>query len=111
MTWFALYITIAWLLRLAMLPVILRRHLAPGASLAWLLIIFLHPYIGSTLYAFLGETRLGAGRIERQRQLTTHYRPSSSPATGVVSSADHVPPPHSERSEESNSPESQSPSP
>ena len=31
MKWFELYIAIGWIVRLAMVPVILRRQLAPGA--------------------------------------------------------------------------------
>lgn len=84
MRWFELYIAVAWLLRFAMVPVILRRQLAPGASLAWLGIIFLHPYIGGTLYLFLGETRLGPHRVERHKEIVDLFRNASSrniPAT------------------------------
>src|SRR5256886_6522372 len=75
MKWFELYIAIGWIFRLAMVPVILRRYLVPGASMAWLLIIFLHPYIGYFLYMLIGETRLGPGRAERHRQLVSMFRP------------------------------------
>src|SRR4051812_6018299 len=75
MKWFELYIAIGWIIRLAMVPVILRRQLAPGASMAWLLIIFLHPYIGYFLYMLIGETRLGPGRAQRHRQLVSMFRP------------------------------------
>ena len=75
MKWFELYISIGWVIRLLMVPVILRRQLAPGASVAWLLIIFLHPYIGYALYMLIGETRLGPGRVERHRQLVEMFRP------------------------------------
>jgi cardiolipin synthase len=74
MTWFAVYIAVAYSIRLLMVPVILRRQLAPGASVAWLGIIFLHPYIGVLLYMLLGETRLGPGRVERHRELVAKYR-------------------------------------
>jgi cardiolipin synthase A/B len=74
MTWFAVYIAIAYGIRLFMVPVILRRQMAPGASVAWLGIIFLHPYIGASLYMLLGETRLGPGRVERHRALVEKYR-------------------------------------
>src|ERR1044072_7759124 len=71
--WFEWYIALAWLIRLGMIPVILRRQLAPGASLAWLGIIFLHPYIGLLLYAILGETRLGPHRVERHREIVAGF--------------------------------------
>ena len=31
-----LYVAVGWLIRVGMVPVILRRQMAPGASLAWL---------------------------------------------------------------------------
>ena len=45
MNWLLVYTAIAWGIRLVMVPVVLRRELAPGASLAWLGVVFLHPYI------------------------------------------------------------------
>src|SRR5205809_7591834 len=75
MKWFELYIAIGWIIRLAMVPVILRRYLAPGASMAWLLIIFLHPYIRYFLYMLIGETGLRPGRADRHRQLVSMFRP------------------------------------
>lgn len=74
MSWLAVYVLFGWCIRALMVPVILRRQFAPGAAVAWLGIIFLHPYIGWTLYMLLGETRLGPHRVERHRQLVEHYR-------------------------------------
>jgi len=73
--WFVVYITIAWCIRAAMVPVVLRREFAPGAALAWLGIVFLHPYIGLTLYMIVGETRLGPRRAEAHRALVRRSRP------------------------------------
>lgn len=89
MTWFALYITLAWMLRLAMIPVILRRQLAPGASIAWLGIIFLHPYIGLLLYLLLGETRLGPHRVQRHREIVALFRKRTA---HVSADSLHIPP-------------------
>ena len=50
---------IGWIIRAAMLLVVLRRSFAPGAAIAWLGIVFLHPYIGLALYLSVGESRLG----------------------------------------------------
>jgi cardiolipin synthase len=72
--WLIIYVGIGWIIRAAMVPVILRRQFAPGAAVAWLGIIFLHPYIGWTLYMLVGETRLGPNRVERHRELMAHYR-------------------------------------
>src|SRR5581483_3126237 len=72
--WFVVYITIAWCIRAGMVPVVLRRELAPGAAIAWLGIVFLHPYIGLALYMTVGETRLGARRANEHRQLAERFR-------------------------------------
>jgi cardiolipin synthase len=72
--WFVVYITIAWCIRAGMVPVVLRRELAPGAAIAWLGIVFLHPYIGLALYMTFGETRLGARRADEHRQLAERFR-------------------------------------
>src|ERR1700722_8008254 len=77
MLWFSLYLTYAlvgWVIRAAMVTVVLRRQLAPGASLAWLGIVFLHPYIGLTLYLLVGESRLGPRRTARHRQIVARFR-------------------------------------
>jgi cardiolipin synthase len=76
MSWLLAYLIVGWLIRGAMVPVILRRELAPGASIAWIGIIFLHPYIGLTLYLMVGETRLGWHRVARHRELVKKYRPA-----------------------------------
>lgn len=74
MSWFVLYVSLGYAIRVAMVPVILRRQFAPGASLAWLGVIFLHPYIGTALYMMLSETRIGPQRIARHRELVQYYR-------------------------------------
>ncbi len=74
MSWLVLYISVGYAIRIAMVPVILRRQFAPGASLGWLGVIFLHPYIGTSLYMMLGETRLGPQRVARHREVVQHYR-------------------------------------
>jgi cardiolipin synthase len=57
-----------------MFPIVLRRQLAPGASIAWLGIVFLHPYIGLALYMLVGESRLGPRRAELHRQIISASR-------------------------------------
>ncbi len=39
-----------WLIRLVMLPVIVRRKNQPATCLAWLTIVFLVPFVGLVLY-------------------------------------------------------------
>jgi cardiolipin synthase A/B len=80
MIWFSLYLAyalIGWAIRAGMVTVVLRRQFAPGASLAWLGIVFLHPYIGLVLYLLVGESRLGPRRTERHRQIIARFRDPS----------------------------------
>ena len=80
MGWFSLYLTyavIGWAIRAGMVTVVLRRQFAPGASIAWLGIVFLHPYIGLALYLLVGESRLGPRRTERHRQIIARFRDPS----------------------------------
>ena len=81
--WFVVYVTIAWCVRLAMVPVLLRREFAPGATMAWLGIVFIHPYVGLTLYMLLGETRLGLDRTLRHQQLIQRFRTSTIDSTNA----------------------------
>jgi hypothetical protein len=69
MSWFIVYAAAGWVIRLGMIPVILARQFPPGTSLAWLCIVFLHPYLGGLLYLLLGENRLGP-RHGRAKQAT-----------------------------------------
>lgn len=72
--WITAYVAIGWFIRIGMIPAVLRRYFTPGASIAWLGIVFLHPYIGLALYLLVGESRLGPGRVARHEQLVEHYR-------------------------------------
>jgi cardiolipin synthase len=77
MGWFLFYLSYAivgWSIRAIMVTVVLRRQFAPGASVAWLGIIFLHPYIGVVLYMLLGESRLGPRRTQRHRDIIARFR-------------------------------------
>jgi cardiolipin synthase len=77
MTWFVfylLYAVVGWGIRVGMVTVVLRRQFAPGASVAWLGIVFLHPYIGLVLYLLLGESRLGPRRAQRHREIIARFR-------------------------------------
>lgn len=63
--WF--YLASEWAIRLVMTPVVLR-HRRPSASLAWLLVIFLLPWVGLFLYLLVGSPRLGRRRARRSAQ-------------------------------------------
>src|SRR3954463_5769262 len=60
---------LAWVIRLAMVPVVLQRRRTTSAATAWLLVIFFYPYVGVVLYLMFGTTRLGRRRIGVQRAL------------------------------------------
>jgi len=62
-----------WAIRLIMLVVIPRRH-NPNSALAWLLIIFIVPWLGLFLYLLMGGNRLPRRRIERHSQLLDRLR-------------------------------------
>jgi cardiolipin synthase len=53
------------LVRLVMLPIVIRRKSQPAVCLAWLTVIFLVPLVGTAAYPLIGEVRLGARRIRR----------------------------------------------
>lgn len=56
---------VRWLIRLVMLPIVIRRKTQPAVCLAWLTIIFLFPFVGTACYLLIGEIRLGARRVRR----------------------------------------------
>ena len=64
-SWSAVVFWLEWLVRLVMLPVVVRRKSQPSVCLAWLTIIFLAPFLGLAAYLLFGEVRLGARRIRR----------------------------------------------
>ncbi len=58
------YLASEWLIRLTMTPIVLRRR-RPSASLAWLLVIYLLPWVGLIVYALIGGSWLGSRRARR----------------------------------------------
>lgn len=59
---FTAYTILEWIIRVVMVPVILRRRLAPTTSLAWLSIIFFLPIVGMPLYLLFGVNYIGRTR-------------------------------------------------
>ena len=74
MSWLAVFHVSEWVLRIVMFAVVLRRRFAPGMALAWLTIIFLEPLVGGTLYALVGDRRLGRRRARRRRDVVASMR-------------------------------------
>lgn len=73
MTWIT-WTILEWVARLVMVPVILRRRLAPNTALAWLAVIFLLPEVGVPLYWLLSGDRLARKRIRLHRQFVQSLR-------------------------------------
>ncbi len=73
MTWLLAYAVVGWVIRVGMILAVLRRNFAPGAAIAWLGIVFLHPYVGLALYQVFGESRLGPGRVAHHDRLRARY--------------------------------------
>ncbi len=74
MSWLLTYTLIEWLIRLGMVPVILRRRFDPPTALAWLGIIFLLPEFGLVLYLLVGVRHLGRKRVKLHRALIASMR-------------------------------------
>ena len=53
---------------------VLFRHLPVGTTLSWLIVLFALPLLGSALYLFIGENRLGQKRAQRWRDIHDLYR-------------------------------------
>lgn len=63
MSFLAIYTIAQWLIRIVMVPVLLRRRFSTPVALAWLSVIFAIPELGLVLYILLGGYRLGRRRI------------------------------------------------
>lgn len=61
--WKAAILVADWGLRLAMLPVIISRQRSSTSALAWMVVVFFMPWIGTLLYFLFGEIRLGKKRL------------------------------------------------
>jgi cardiolipin synthase len=59
------YLAIEWVIRVVMIPVVMRKR-SPQAAMAWLLVIFFEPIFGGFVYLLIGETHLGRVRLKRR---------------------------------------------
>lgn len=63
-------------LRATMFVVVVSHRKRPvPTTQAWLVLVLVLPFIGSLLYLFFGEIRLGARRLKEYRTLTTEVEP------------------------------------
>jgi cardiolipin synthase len=86
--WSLILVIAEWSLRLAMLPIIVSRQRGSSdATLAWLVVVFFMPWIGSVLYFLVGEIRLGKRRLTRYaRHADAFYfeKPAAATARALV---------------------------
>lgn len=70
-SWYAVLVGgIEWLVRLALVAVVVMRRRPMPTTLAWVTVLLLVPVMGPLLYLLIGENRLGSRRIRRYRELT-----------------------------------------
>jgi len=67
------YLVFEWLVRIVMIPVVMRKR-TPQSSMAWLLVIFFEPLIGGVFYLLIGETHLGRSRQNRRIEAVSKIR-------------------------------------
>jgi len=70
--WF-LYATSEWVIRLVMLVVVTRRR-EPSSAMAWLVVIFFLPWVGLVFYLLIGENRLPRRRAWQHARLLEELR-------------------------------------
>ncbi|MEO1128443.1 MAG: cardiolipin synthase [Planctomycetota bacterium] len=62
-----LYLILEWTIRIAMIPVIVRKQ-GTGEALAWLALIFFQPVIGVIVYMIIGGSLLTNRRLEKHEE-------------------------------------------
>lgn len=72
-TWSVAILLSEWIVRLAMVPVVMRRQ-SPAVAVAWLMVIFFSPWLGLFVYFLVGQNRLPLRRIDRHARLLAELR-------------------------------------
>ena len=73
LSWGLLYVLSEWAIRLVMLVYVPQRR-SPAAARAWLVLIFLVPWVGLVLYAFIGRIRYPRRRIRDEARAAKRIR-------------------------------------
>ncbi|MBI1371228.1 MAG: cardiolipin synthase [Phycisphaera sp.] len=68
-----LFIASEWIIRLVMLPVVMRRR-SPTTAMAWLLVIYFEPFVGLALFMLVGRHGLPRRRVQRHIQALEDLR-------------------------------------
>jgi cardiolipin synthase len=79
--WFFLFAiaVYAWVIRLVMIAVILRRRFAPSTAMAWLVMIMFLPEVGLFIYLLLGVNHLGRRRTRSHGLAVAEARAKQNP--------------------------------
>ena len=70
---YGLYLASRWVIRIVMLFYVPQRR-SPNAARAWLLLIFVEPYVGLFVYSMFGRPYLPRERLRRQREASRFVR-------------------------------------
>ena len=65
---FVAYYVSEWIIRIVMLLVVPQRR-RPTSALAWLMVIFIQPWIGLVIYLLFGAQRVNEKRREKLTEL------------------------------------------
>jgi cardiolipin synthase len=68
-SWYWPLLIVEWLIRLVMMPILVRRR-GSMVAITWLLVIFFEPFVGLFLYLLIGENRLPRRRIRKHARAT-----------------------------------------
>lgn len=74
MSWLLIWQILQWVIRIGMVPVILRRRFQPVTALTWLTLIFFLPEVGLVVYLLVGVSYLGRRRARSHRQMVSAVR-------------------------------------
>ncbi|MEM6393838.1 MAG: cardiolipin synthase [Planctomycetota bacterium] len=74
MAWLLSIPLLDWLLRLVMVPVVLKTDRLPSQHLAWLTLIFLLPIVGIPLYLLIGIQVLGRRRTKLRDRIDAQFQ-------------------------------------
>ncbi len=72
-SWGLVYVLSEWAIRLVMLVYVPQRR-SPDAARAWLVLIFLVPWVGLALYALIGRIRYPRTRLENEKRAVLRIR-------------------------------------
>lgn len=89
--WIILYILVICLVSIR---IFLRKDLSPPARLAWVMVLFVVPYVGAVIYLLFGEASLGKKEHNKRQEITEKIFKKTKQWTGEARTAEGFPMPH-----------------